>query len=35
MTPLVEMLTYDQFHQKLIMYDQAGAIEVCDPDTNV
>ena len=33
-TPLVEMMTYDQFHQKLILYDQAGAIEVCDPTAN-
>jgi len=33
-TPLVEMMTYDPYNQKLIFYDQAGTIQVCDPNTN-
>jgi hypothetical protein len=28
------MMTYDQYDQKLILYDQAATIEVCDPNTN-
>ncbi len=35
LTPLVEMMTYDTSDKKLIMYDQSGAIQVCDPNTNV
>jgi hypothetical protein len=33
-TPLVEMMTYDPSDKKLILYDQAGTIETCDPSTN-
>jgi hypothetical protein len=33
-TPLVEMMTYDTYNRKLILYDQAGAVQVCDPNTN-
>ncbi len=33
-TPLVEMMTYDPYDQKLILYDKSGSIEVCDPDAN-
>lgn len=33
-TPLVEMMTYDPQDKKLILYDQTGTIEVCDPNTN-
>jgi len=33
-TPLVEMLTYDPYDQKLFFYDKNGAMEICDPNTN-
>jgi hypothetical protein len=34
LTPLVEMMTYDPVDKKLILYDQTGTIQVCDPNTN-